>query len=43
MKITKEKIITDNDYIDISHLPQGFYMIDLSTNSGNKQHKILKK
>ena len=37
------KMITDNDYVDISHLQKGFYIINVSTREGNKQFKILKE
>jgi len=37
------KIITDNDYVDISHLQKGFYIVDISTKESDNQYKILKE
>ena len=37
------KMIINNDYIDISHLSQGIYIVDISTRGGNKQYKIVKE
>ena len=37
------KMIIDNEYVDISHLQKGFYIVNIATEGANKQCKIVKE
>jgi hypothetical protein len=37
------QVMTDDGYVDISHLRKGFYVVNLSTKDSNKQYKLLKQ